>query len=149
MLTKELHRGKVEATLRFTPTDKTLGEIKINEAMVKKLAGASDLVQLYFPSAQIDFISILSWPGVAEVAEPDTKAAATEALVLLRQAIVDLRQMRQKEGKHIQKYIEQRLQNISALATEVSDRMPQLLQVEKTRLKLKVAELSSNWTRNG
>ncbi len=102
-LNKKLHRGKVEATLRFTTAAHAQGDVRLNEAIVQKLAGASDIVQL-FSSIQIDLSSILLGLGFGS-GNAHYEAAAAEALVLLQQSIHDLVQMRRREGPRSKNFL--------------------------------------------
>ena len=87
LLAKNLHRVKVEAFLRFTPFAQTQNQIKVNEALVQNLSQAAESIRKYFPMAQTDLISLLSWPGLVENEEIYNEGANAEAFNLLKQAL--------------------------------------------------------------
>lgn len=143
-LSKKLHRGKVEAFLKLTPTNHNVVHINFNEAIVQKLADAGDMVLKYFPNAQTDVLAILAWPGVIETEIVHHETANAEVLELLQQCIDDLVEMRRREGEKIKAFIQQRLNVILELIAKVSEQIPQLLAAERERIQMRIVELSSD-----
>ena len=101
-LSEKCQRGKIEVGLKFISLPSTLS---INEEAIKRLAHGAEKIHGYFPSAQIDLLSVLTWPGVLETETKKQEEMSQQALFLLETAINDLVQMRQSEGAQIKAFI--------------------------------------------
>ena len=142
-LSKKLHRGKVDASLRYALTaEVSPPSLNLNESVVKQLADAGATVRKHFPDAQTDLLALLAWPGVLEPSTIAQETLSQAALRLLVSTLEDLVAMRQREGLQIKTFIQQRLSAILAAIAQVEASLPQLLAAEKERIALKIAELN-------
>lgn len=142
LLSTKLHRGKIEATLRLVSGSQAPFRFNFNEGVIKQLADAANNVRTYFPDAQTDLLAVLNWPGVLETETMNHDTVNQAALELLQHAIVDLLQMRRREGAQIKTFIQQRLEAILAIIVDVSQQIPSLLTAERERIALRIAELN-------
>jgi uncharacterized protein (TIGR00255 family) len=141
-LSKQLHRGKVEATLRWLPEQDTISRFHLNQSAIKQLATLSQHVRQYFPETQIDLFKILEWPGVLETVEKAQEEVMHKAaLALLQTTITDLVQMRRQEGARLKSFIQEHLEAISGMITQITDQIPLLVAAERERINQRVAEL--------
>jgi uncharacterized protein (TIGR00255 family) len=142
-LSKKLHRGKVEASLRFTPGSQLLQRLSLNSKITQQLAEVANEARRYFPDAQTDLMAILSWPGVLETTDQTQQELVnTCAVELLQQAVDDLINMRRKEGARIKAFIQERLTQILSIVNHISQQIPQFLAVERERMTAKITELN-------
>ncbi len=144
-----LNRGKVECTLRYTPSETSDAELKINLELARQLRDASEeIADLLANPAAINPLDILRWPGVLAQTETDIKAIHNAALELFRNALDELIDNRTREGMELKQLINQRLDAISAVVTQVRQRMPEILEKQRQnliqRLKEAQVELDAN-----
>ncbi len=142
-LSEKINRGKIEASLRYTPAAHDQAHFNINEGVLKQIAGAGNIVRKYFPEAETDMLAILAWPGVLETQTISQSPIGAAAIELLEQSIASLIQMRQREGGQIKVFIQQRLDAILALINQVLRDLPQLLALERGRIESRIAEWST------
>ena len=111
-LRKQLTRGKVELSLKFSPQIKQQA-LTINEDLVAQVNAAADAVHgIIGPGNALDSLEILKWPGVLEQPKLDVSQANEEALSSFEEALTQLIAMREREGAALQNIIETRLDGI-------------------------------------
>ena len=141
LLRKQLNRGKVECSLKFSPAvqDQTLG---VNETLVAQLNAAADQVHAIIgPGNALDALEILKWPGVLEQPSLDQKSIETDALSSFQIALDSLINMREREGQALKQFIEQRLVSIGDQVENVKQVLPQILQTQRQNLLDKLSDL--------
>jgi len=141
ILRKQLSRGKVECSLKFSPVtqNQTLG---VNETLVAQLNAAADQVHAVIgPGNALDALEILKWPGVLEQPSLDQQAIEADALSAFEQALSSLISMREREGQALKQFIEQRLESIAHQVQNVKQILPQILQTQRQNLLDKLADL--------
>ena len=111
---KQLSRGKVECTLKFSPNENLPPEYNLNATTVKSLAKIITEIEDYFPenTVPINPLRILSWNNVLQTTESCPKALQNTVVKLFNDAITKLIIARAKEGTALQKTIKQKLQTI-------------------------------------
>jgi uncharacterized protein (TIGR00255 family) len=111
-----LGRGKVECALRYQPTVQVNAPFAINAALVQRLVQALREVEAQMLSpAPVSALELLRWPGVVDKPELDMQPLQVEALALFDAALVDLVEMRGREGQRLKELIEQRCAIMSEL----------------------------------
>jgi len=139
---KYLQRGKVDVTLRYQAGEVTNREIVVNRSMVKGLKNAlGKLEQRGIKAKYTDPLRILSWSGVMQVIEGDQSAILKNSLSLFTKTLKELDQARIREGKNLQKLIEQRLSKMRVELTSVHKKIPGILQKQRNKLLNKFNEL--------
>lgn len=141
-LRKQLTRGKVEVSLKFSPQIKQQA-LTINEDLVAQVNAAADAVHgIIGPGNALDSLEILKWPGVLEQPKLDVSQANEEALSSFEEALTQLIAMREREGAALQNIIETRLDGIDDQVHKVRAILPEILKAQRARLVEKLAELA-------
>src|SRR5512143_681472 len=139
---QSLNRGKVECNLRHQPPANIPGEIVINHELAARIAHATREIDaaLYNP-APINGLEVLRWPGVMQlpVADPELLKAAT--LTLLDSALKELTAQREREGEKLKEIILQRCTAMDGVIAGVKERLPQVMNALRERLRSRLAEL--------
>jgi len=137
-----LHRGKLDATLRFEAAPELRPELSIDQELAERLARISREVDaLLFNPAAVNSMDILRWPGVLHATRPDLTPAHEQALRLLDTALARLVETREREGERLRAVIAQRCDALEALLPQVRARLPQVLDGYRQRLQRRLAEL--------
>lgn len=141
ILRKQLSRGKVECTLKFTP-EVAAQSLSINENLVDQLNQAADQVHgIIGPGNALDALEILKWPGVLTQPALDMEQIQQQALDCFNQALADLLTMREREGAALQVFIEQRIEGIGEQVQKVKALLPEILNEQRTNLLSRFADL--------
>ena len=137
-----LKRGKIDATLRFTPHKKVQNEINVNEPLARALIIATRQLENYMEKPKaITSIDVLNWPGVAQEIEANVNAALNPAIQLLDQCLSDLISTRLREGQRLSEFIFQRCDQIAEVIVQVRQRRPQMLDALRDKLLKRIHEL--------
>lgn len=137
-----LHRGKVEVYLRFQPGREIPFDLQVNHGLVKTLAKAGHDILGFFPKAEVDVMSVLSWPGVLQTKETNLEAVHQSAMDLLQQTLHDLIACREREGASMAHYMEERLAKIETQLSVISKRLPKVLAAAKEKITTRLAEIA-------
>jgi uncharacterized protein (TIGR00255 family) len=143
LLAKTLKRGKVDCTMHLRGSSGAERELRVDAAALARVAAAVGQVHRELPSATVDAVEVLRWPGVVEMSTPDAEALLGAGRSLFQQTLDDLAAMRLREGKRLGELIEQRCTGLAGLVVQVSTRMPDIQARLRTRLHERVAELSA------
>lgn len=140
-LRRTLSRGKVECTLRFVP-EAGAQTLQVDTERARELITAAETVSgLMTNVAPLDSLQVLGWPGVLVESQLDMEAVRKSALGLFDQALDDLCQGREREGKELTQLIQQRLDSISEIVTEVRTLMPRILKAQRDSMQARIDEL--------
>ena len=141
LLSKQLKRGKVDCTVHLRGAQAAERELRIDPSALSRVAAAVTQVTKALPSATVDAVEVLRWPGVVETASQDSDALLGAGRTLFQQTLEDLGAMRLREGKRLGELIEQRCAGLAGLVVQVSARLPEIQARVRTRLHERVAEL--------
>lgn len=137
-----LSRGKVDCTLRYRAAGDFAGELRINKELATQLAHMSREVDgLLYNAAPVSSFDVLRWPGVMEVSSADLQPIHEQVLSLLDEALVEMRESREREGAKLKAVIEQRCEAMDASIPALRKRLPEILQHMRERLQERVAEV--------
>lgn len=140
-----LGRGKVEVTLRYKSPEQQQESLEINEALAERvISGYQQLASLSENAAALDLMKVMQWPGVIETPSLDQEALSERVMASLQKALIDLVDTREREGAALQNMIEQRCQQIHRIAEAVRERMPEILQTHRQKLRERVQDLAVN-----
>ncbi len=148
LLSKHLKRGKVDCTVHLRGAQAAERELRVDAAALSRVAAALEQVHSALPTATIDAVEILRWPGVVEAATQDSDALLGAGRTLFQQTLEDLGAMRAREGKRLHELIEQRCAGLGTLVTQVRARLPEIQTRIRTRLHERVAELLASVDRD-
>lgn len=137
----KLTRGKVDATLRFRPNDADAAKLRVNDAMVERLAHLAKSFDERFPELDIDFTGLLQWPGVLVQDDIDQEGLRNAALKLLDQALADMLATRGREGERLGVFLRERLDGIARIVADVRGWLPQIREALRAKLQSRLGEL--------
>jgi uncharacterized protein (TIGR00255 family) len=140
-LSKNLKRGKVDCTVHLRSAQAAERELKIDAAALARVAAAVGEISRAVPGSTVDAVEVLRWPGVVEMAAPDSEVLLGAGRTLFQQTLDDLGAMRLREGKRLFELLEQRCAGLATLVAQVRARLPEIQARVRSRLHERVAEL--------
>jgi uncharacterized protein (TIGR00255 family) len=138
---EKVARGHVELSLSL---ERSGGEsMALNKEMVSAYIQAFRAAAAEFSlAAEPDLNVILRTPGALENTIASNKEELeTAVLAKSEQVLAQLNQMREEEGRSIEKELRQRMEHVRAAAKEVEDRRHAILQSYLGKLKTRMQEL--------
>ena len=132
-LRQAISRGKLDLTLKFYPAEDS-SQLEVNTVLLDQLIAAADQIYNRTPAAALDPLRLLQWPGVMQSAKADEEEVKAAALQLFKQALVDLKAHRQREGEELAKLIEDRLEQISQHLIAAQNYLPAALEAWRNNL---------------
>lgn len=143
-LQQQLHRGRVECTLKFQPGEQSGLNLMLNTGLVKKLSNAIDEVKNYVPTTSaVDPMKILVWPQVLQIVEEDVEAVHKVILQLFEKTLADLIAAREREGVALAKIMQDKLQEVLAIVSKVKNKIPGVLANQRTKIMQRLEEIKS------
>jgi uncharacterized protein (TIGR00255 family) len=143
ILGEHLSRGKVDASLRYSPAVGAASSgLTLNRAILGRLlalqAEARDASGL---QDGLDLATLMRWPGVIAEQAPDPLPLHAAALDLLAEAAAGLQASRSREGRDLEAAIRERLASIEAWVAQVRTWLPEIRDGLRQRLLSRIAEL--------
>ena len=144
-LRKTLQRGKVEVSLQLASSHTEQASLSINEALLKQVVNSVDRVAQISKglNTAVDPVNILQWPGVVTQQSIDSEALEASANNLLAKTLARLLEHRKREGAELQRLIEARLAEIGEQVAMVRSKMPEILQLQREKLRTKLDEFKT------
>ena len=138
-----LSRGKVDATLRYTPaTAISSSNLNLNRKLAGKLLTLQqELQELSGVEQEPDLQSLLRWPGLVEEQAPDPQPLHEAALELLSKAAKDLQAARGREGEQMSAAIRKRLTGIERWVAQIREWLPEIRAALRQKLLSRVENL--------
>ena len=144
-ITQRLGRGKVECNLRYKAAPGGLAGLQTNERLVEQILAAADtLAHRLHSSHHPSIMDVLRWPGVLEPGEQDFTPVQEAALAAFEQAVNVLVEAREREGSRLAELIGQRVDALRQQVGLARERMPQVIEGVRERLKARLAEVVEN-----
>ncbi len=141
-----VRRGKLECILRFQSDAAAPPEFVLNEGLVVRLLEMLERVESRMGNpARPASIDLLRWPGVLQSVEADPEQLQAEALQLLDGVLADIQQARAREGATIRELIMQRCAEIGDQVALVQERMPEINEHHRAKLKARLDELEAGF----
>ncbi|NCF28746.1 MAG: YicC family protein [Gammaproteobacteria bacterium] len=138
-----LGRGKVDCTLRLSLGAGSDASLELDLELARRIAEATrEIDALLHDPARINAVDVLRWPGVVQTQSPDIDAVGKAVLELLDDALKELVTTREREGQHIDGLLRQRCDEIQALTGAVRQRLPEVLEACRQRLRDRLAEFA-------
>jgi uncharacterized protein (TIGR00255 family) len=137
----KLARGKVDLGLRWKPTAASAAAIAVDEDLVARLADTAQMLAAKFPQLNVDFASLLGWPGVLRDQGTDQESLRQSALALLDAALDEMVAARAREGERLGGFLRERLDGIERIVAEVRAHMPGVRAAMRARFDTRLAEL--------
>jgi len=138
-----LSRGKVDASLRFTPAAGAAGSnLQFNRDLGLRLLELHGEFQAASGLEQApDLLAMMRWPGVIEEQAPDAEPLHAAALELLAEAAAELQATRAREGEKLEAAIRERLDSIEARVAEIRTWLPEIREGLRQKLLARVTDL--------
>ncbi len=140
-LTARLSRGKVDISMRLKATTTRAGTLDVDDELLGRLAERAQLLASRFPALNVDFSSLLNWPGVLREQSADADSLHAEAAELLEQALTGFIAMREREGERLAVFLRDRLDGIEAIVASVRKHLPEVRAAARARLDQRLAEI--------
>lgn len=137
----KLSRGKVDLGLRFRPAVADASAIKVDEALVARLADTAQALAARFPQMHVEFSSLLNWPGVLLDRDTDQESLKEAALDVLDAALADMVAARGREGERLGGFMRERLDGMERIVAEVRRHLPEVRVALRARFDNRLAEL--------
>ncbi len=138
-----LSRGKVDCTLRLSLDTESDASLELNLNLARRVADATrEIDALLHDPARVSAIDVLRWPGVVQTRSPDIDTLGIAVLELLDEALGGLVTTREREGQHITGLLTQRCDEIQAIVGNVRERLPEVLEACRQRLRDRLAEFA-------
>ena len=136
-------RGKVDATLRYTPAAAmNSSSLTLNSDLAGSLLELhKDLQDLSDVEQKPDLQSLLRWPGVVEEQAPDPQPLREAAANLLAEAASDLKAARGREGEQMDLAIRERLDGIEKWVGQIREWLPEIRESLRQKLLGRVEDL--------
>ncbi|QEP44254.1 YicC family protein [Ectothiorhodospiraceae bacterium BW-2] len=142
-LQQQLGRGKIDLFLKYQPPT-TTQQLAIDEALAAELARLSHQIdKLIYNPAPISSLELLQWPGVLQGGRLDKEALEQQLFRLLQQALQEFITTREAEGERLQQVILCRCDEMATVVEQLEQRLPEVVQLARQRLKQRLQELVS------
>ncbi len=136
-----LHRGKVECHLKYKPAESSTQHFFIDKPLVQQLARTSaEIHRLWEGEITTSLSTILNWPGVLQAKEFDKEILVSDISVLFKSALIDLVELRLREGNALAKRIEQRLDQVLSEVEKIKQRLPLVLTQQRQKILARIEE---------
>jgi uncharacterized protein (TIGR00255 family) len=144
VISQSLARGKVECTLRFQPSAQIDTEIPINADLCQQVLTVCKKVNSMLEApAPISALEVLKWPGVLQTVELDLDQVRTQAMSILERTLIDISEVRQREGAKLKELIEQRCHAMQRIVEETRTQVPQIIASRREKLLERLVELKT------
>ncbi len=138
----QLQRGKLDASLRYTPGSGEDNTVVINEPLARALIIACRQIEAFTDSPeQLKAVDILRWPGVTQDSPPDLDKLSIQASDLLDIALRDLIATREREGTRLAEFIDQRCDQIAEIIVRIRKRRPEIIQGIREKIHARLEDL--------
>ncbi|MDI9819745.1 MULTISPECIES: YicC/YloC family endoribonuclease [unclassified Legionella] len=152
----KITRGRLECQLKFQDASCAESSMLVNEGLADGLIKAGNqLAATRFLANDLSLSTVLAWPGVLQVSQPDLEIAAQQAEQLFQEALTQLLAIRKKEGESLKVHIKARLdklkeqvkqarQQSASVAGQVRDKLSTRLntlqlEVDNSRIEQEIA----------
>jgi uncharacterized protein (TIGR00255 family) len=137
-----LRRGKVDASLYLKNTAGAQRALELDVALLEELLARVDQVRARVDdAATVNPLDLLRWPGVVRESEIDAKPALIAALEVLREALTELDETRQREGQRIRELLLARCAALRVQVQAVKLRLPEVSRRLRERLVDRISQL--------
>jgi len=136
-----LSRGKVDLGLRYKPAAAAASAISLDDALVARLSETAQALAARFPQLNVDFVSLLGWPGVMLERDADQESLRAAALAVLDDALGQMVASREREGARLGGFLRERLEAIEAIVADVRAHLPEVRAALRARFDARLAEL--------
>ena len=142
ILTAKINRGKIECALSYKKQAKNTQLFNINIDAVTALLNATNQIEEQMQAAlSFSALEVLAFPGIQQEPESDKTQLNEGVAHLIKQTLAQLLLVREREGGQLKILIEERCLKMQEFVAQASLRMPQVLQLIRTKITDRVTEL--------
>ena len=139
-LQSNFSRGKFECSLKINENTH-LSKLTINKELLRKINELKNEVKIETGiESSGDILSVLRWPDMIEI-ERDDQNLQDEAFNSFNDAIEEIKEMREIEGREISKILKTKLSEIESLTKEIRREIPKIQGAMEQKLRSKLEEL--------
>lgn len=136
-----LSRGKLDLTLRLRAPEGSSG-LQLDPTRLRELSELAIDMAARFPGLHTDFTQLLQFPGVLQAPVADVAALQEQALALLDEVLDEFVASREREGTKLALVINERVDGIARIASEVRTLMPAIRAGQRLKLEARLSDLS-------
>lgn len=142
-LKDRLARGKVEATLYFTPDSGHVARsMSLDSVLVTELKRLLQELGEGVDDRSVELMRLLHWPGMINYEQLDLAGAYEAAVKLFDRVLDDFTEARANEGQAIHEVLAQRLDGIEAQVALVRAHAPKIQAQIQNKIESKLAALN-------
>jgi uncharacterized protein (TIGR00255 family) len=142
LIAAKISRGKIECSLNYKKQAKDGQSFIVNTQAVSSLLAATDLIEQQMTTAlSFSALDVLAFPGVQQEPDTDKDALAGAIVGLVKQALTQLHEVREREGAQLKILLEDRCHKMQHYVASADSRMPEVLQALRRKLKDRINEL--------
>lgn len=143
LLAGGIRRGKLDASVYLKTASVPVQLSEINQEVLSVLhQRISDVRAALSADAPMSALDILRWPGVLKDSERDLSPLLLAITPLVKATLVDLNNMRAREGIRLHEVIAQRCTGIEAQIQIVKARLPEIAVRQRERLQTRLNTLN-------
>ncbi len=140
-LGQSLKRGKIECVINYKKQGRQ-PHFEVDLDAVQALLASTDNIQRLMAQSQpFSALEVMAFPGIQQESAPDKVSLRQSVLQLLNDALQQLLETREQEGRQLGLMIEQRCGKIGELIDRAEKRMPEVLKHLRQRLSERIAEM--------
>ena len=145
-IAKYLTRGKVDISLRYKLDQSSVGDIQLNQGLVRSLRHVEqEVLNIVHEGSKLSVADILSWPGVIVDTEKDMAPLIDLAKTSLQSALAQLVESREGEGQALGELISSRCSQISEIVSELRVHRPEMVTAMHEKWKSNLNEKMQKW----
>jgi len=145
-IAKYLTRGKVDISLRYKLDQSSVGDIQLNQGLVRSLRHVEqEVLNIVHEGSKLSVADILSWPGVIVDTEKDMAPLIDLAITSLQSALAQLVESREGEGQALGELISSRCSQISEIVSELRVHRPEMVTAMHEKWKSNLNEKMQKW----
>ena len=144
-----IFRGKVDVYINFREFNKGSGSIVFNETLAREyVEKLRTITQIDGVSPEINAVSVASFSDVITIDEEEADDEYISRILTdtLETVIDRFMEARCKEGEHLRQNILEKLEELSAIANEIEEHEPEIMEEHRARLKAKLDELVDEYS---
>ncbi len=140
---EKIKRGKLDLTIKLQIQGSDEDRIRFNRELAAQVATTlHEIDKLIYNAAPVNAIDILNWPGVQESRGVEQDALEQAVFPVLDNVMADLLESKEREGEALKTMVLQRCSQMREVVSTVREHMPEILQVQRNRLKERLEELT-------
>ena len=142
VIAEKISRGKVECAINYKKQAKEGSGFIVNMEAVAALLNATDQIEEHMPAAlSFSALDVLAFPGIQQEPDADKEEISAGVTQLVKQALVQFVEVREREGVQLKLLIEERCLKMQGFVASAHRRMPEVLRLIRVKFKDRINEL--------